>query len=140
MEQIARTSKQIGAAIRRRRRTLNLRQGDVSHERELDADGAAQEPDEPGEEHVGTTCQRRPKRCVVPREFLPELLAQFSCFDHLLAVSQTTGETPLLWRRAALAAPRSRTRRARPASAIRLRTSRFTIPSGVRVGVRTEPH
>ena len=29
MEQIARTPKQIGAAIRRRRRGLNLRQGDV---------------------------------------------------------------------------------------------------------------
>ncbi|MDE0173643.1 MAG: XRE family transcriptional regulator [Defluviicoccus sp.] len=29
MEQIARTSKQIGAALRRRRRSLNLRQGDI---------------------------------------------------------------------------------------------------------------
>ena len=29
MEQIARTSKQIGAALRRRRRGMNLRQGDV---------------------------------------------------------------------------------------------------------------
>ncbi len=29
MEQIARTSRQIGAAIRRRRRRLSLRQGDV---------------------------------------------------------------------------------------------------------------
>ena len=29
MEQIARTSTQIGAAIRRRRRSLSLRQGDV---------------------------------------------------------------------------------------------------------------
>ena len=29
MEQIARTSRQIGAAIRRRRRRLGLRQGDV---------------------------------------------------------------------------------------------------------------
>ena len=29
MEQIARTSRQIGAALRRRRRSMNLRQGDV---------------------------------------------------------------------------------------------------------------
>ena len=29
MEQIARTSRQIGAALRRRRRGMNLRQGDV---------------------------------------------------------------------------------------------------------------
>ena len=29
MEQIARTSKQIGAALRRRRRSMNLRQGDI---------------------------------------------------------------------------------------------------------------
>ena len=29
MEQIARTSKQIGAALRRRRRSMSLRQGDV---------------------------------------------------------------------------------------------------------------
>ena len=29
MEQIARTSQQIGAALRRRRRSMNLRQGDV---------------------------------------------------------------------------------------------------------------
>ena len=29
MEQIARTSKQIGAALRRRRRNMRLRQGDV---------------------------------------------------------------------------------------------------------------
>lgn len=35
MEQIARTSKQIGAAIRRRRRTLNLRQGDVGSKTNL---------------------------------------------------------------------------------------------------------
>ena len=35
MEQIARTSKQIGAAIRRRRRTLNLRQSDVGSKTNL---------------------------------------------------------------------------------------------------------
>ena len=29
MEQIARTSRQIGAALRRRRRSMNLRQGDI---------------------------------------------------------------------------------------------------------------
>lgn len=35
MDQIARTSRQIGAAIRRRRRALNLRQGDVGSKTNL---------------------------------------------------------------------------------------------------------
>ncbi len=49
MEQIARTSKQIGAAIRRRRRTLNLRQGDVGSKTNLrQATISALETGEPG--------------------------------------------------------------------------------------------
>lgn len=49
MEQIARTSKQIGAAIRRRRRILNLRQGDVGSKTNLrQATISALETGEPG--------------------------------------------------------------------------------------------
>lgn len=49
MDQIARTSKQIGAAIRRRRRTLNLRQGDLGAKTNLrQATISALENGEPG--------------------------------------------------------------------------------------------
>jgi len=49
MEQIARTSSQIGAAIRRRRRTLNLRQGDLGAKTNLrQATISALEKGEPG--------------------------------------------------------------------------------------------
>jgi HTH-type transcriptional regulator/antitoxin HipB len=49
MEQIARTSKQIGAALRRRRRTLKLRQADVgSRTRLRQATISALENGEPG--------------------------------------------------------------------------------------------
>ena len=49
MEQIARTSKQIGAAIRRRRRRLGLRQGDVGAKTNLrQATISALENGEPG--------------------------------------------------------------------------------------------
>ncbi len=49
MEQIARTSKQIGAAIRRRRRTLTLSQGDVGATTNLrQATISALENGEPG--------------------------------------------------------------------------------------------
>ena len=49
MEQIARTSKQLGAAIRRRRRTLNLRQGDLGAKTNLrQATISALENGEPG--------------------------------------------------------------------------------------------
>lgn len=49
MEQIARTSSQIGAAVRRRRRTLNLRQGDVGSRTGLrQATVSALENGEPG--------------------------------------------------------------------------------------------
>ena len=49
MEQIARTSRQIGAAIRRRRRRLSLRQGDVGSRTNLrQATISALENGEPG--------------------------------------------------------------------------------------------
>lgn len=49
MEQIARTTKQIGAAIRRRRRALNLRQGDLGAKTNLrQATISALENGEPG--------------------------------------------------------------------------------------------
>ncbi len=49
MEQIARTSKQVGAAIRRRRRRLSLRQGDVGAKTNLrQATISALENGEPG--------------------------------------------------------------------------------------------
>ena len=49
MEQIARTSRQIGAAIRRRRRRLRLRQGDVGARTNLrQATISALENGEPG--------------------------------------------------------------------------------------------
>ena len=49
MEQIARTSRQIGAAIRRRRRRLGLRQGDVGAKTNLrQATVSALESGEPG--------------------------------------------------------------------------------------------
>ena len=49
MEQIARTSTQIGAAIRRRRRRLSLRQGDVGSRTNLrQATISALENGEPG--------------------------------------------------------------------------------------------
>ena len=49
MEQIARTSKQIGAAIRRRRRFLNLSQGDLGAKTRLrQATISALESGEPG--------------------------------------------------------------------------------------------
>ena len=49
MEQIARTSKQIGAAVRRRRRILSLRQGDVGSKTNLrQATISALENGEPG--------------------------------------------------------------------------------------------
>lgn len=49
MEQIARTSKQIGAAIRRRRRALNLRQQDLGAKTNLrQATISALENGEPG--------------------------------------------------------------------------------------------
>ena len=49
MEQIARTSRQIGAAIRRRRRRLGLRQGDVGVKTNLrQATVSALENGEPG--------------------------------------------------------------------------------------------
>ena len=49
MEQIARTSKQIGTAIRRRRRGLRLRQGDVGAKTNLrQATISALENGEPG--------------------------------------------------------------------------------------------
>lgn len=49
MEQIARTSKQIGAAIRRRRRILNLSQGDLGAKTKLrQATISALENGEPG--------------------------------------------------------------------------------------------
>lgn len=49
MEQIARTPKQIGAAIRRRRRALNLRQGDLGAKTNLrQATISALENGEPG--------------------------------------------------------------------------------------------
>ena len=49
MEQIARTSRQIGAAIRRRRRRLGLRQGDVGSKTNLrHATNSALENGEPG--------------------------------------------------------------------------------------------
>jgi len=49
MEQIARTSSQIGAAIRRRRRALNLRQGDLGAKTNLrQATISALEKGEPG--------------------------------------------------------------------------------------------
>jgi HTH-type transcriptional regulator/antitoxin HipB len=49
MEQIARTSKQIGAAIRRRRRALNLRQRDLGAKTNLrQATISALENGEPG--------------------------------------------------------------------------------------------
>ena len=49
MEQIARTSTQIGAAIRRRRRRLSLRQGDVGSSTNLrQATISALENGEPG--------------------------------------------------------------------------------------------
>lgn len=49
MEQIARTSKQIGAALRRRRRGMNLRQGDVGSRTHLrQATISALESGEPG--------------------------------------------------------------------------------------------
>ena len=49
MEQIARTTKQIGAAIRRRRRVLNLRQGDLGAKTNLrQATISALENGEPG--------------------------------------------------------------------------------------------
>ena len=49
MEQIARTSRQIGAAIRRRRRQLGLRQGDLGAKTNLrQATISALENGEPG--------------------------------------------------------------------------------------------
>ena len=49
MEQIARTSRQIGAAVRRRRRILSLRQGDVGSRTNLrQATISALENGEPG--------------------------------------------------------------------------------------------
>lgn len=49
MDQIARTAKQIGASIRRRRRTLSLRQGDVGDKTNLrQATISALENGEPG--------------------------------------------------------------------------------------------
>ena len=49
MEQIARTSRQIGAAVRRRRRILSLRQGDVGSRTNLrQATIPALENGEPG--------------------------------------------------------------------------------------------
>ncbi|MGH6933536.1 MAG: helix-turn-helix domain-containing protein [Dongiaceae bacterium] len=49
MEQIGRTTKQIGAAIRRRRRALNLRQGDLGAKTNLrQATISALENGEPG--------------------------------------------------------------------------------------------
>jgi len=49
MEQIARTTKQVGAAIRRRRRTLNLRQADLGAKTKLrQATISALENGEPG--------------------------------------------------------------------------------------------
>ena len=49
MEQIARTSKQIGAAIRRRRRLLNLSQGELGAKTKLrQATISALENGEPG--------------------------------------------------------------------------------------------
>lgn len=49
MEQIARTTKQIGASLRRRRRALSLRQGDVGDKTNLrQATISALENGEPG--------------------------------------------------------------------------------------------
>ena len=49
MDQIARTASQIGAAVRRRRRTLHLRQGDVGSKAGLrQATVSALENGEPG--------------------------------------------------------------------------------------------
>ena len=49
MEQIARTSRQIGAAVRRRRRILSMRQGDVGSRTNLrQATISALENGEPG--------------------------------------------------------------------------------------------
>jgi len=49
MEQIARTTKQLGAAIRRRRRALNLRQADLGTKTKLrQATISALENGEPG--------------------------------------------------------------------------------------------
>ena len=49
MEQIARTTKQLGAAIRRRRRALNLRQADLGAKTKLrQATISALENGEPG--------------------------------------------------------------------------------------------
>jgi HTH-type transcriptional regulator/antitoxin HipB len=49
MEQIARTSGQIGAALRRRRRALNMRQGDLGQKTNLrQATISALENGEPG--------------------------------------------------------------------------------------------